>query len=79
MNKWPLHREEVESLIWMNNASQIVIDSRLIGWKELMVFVEDNIIDTSNYHDDGTPGYSEDIDWNQVWEDYDEWLSKNDK
>lgn len=62
--------DDIPNKIWMNNGKIVVCSTFKNATPRLFSFIEDNIIDTSSYHDNGEPEYSEAIDWNNVRLDY---------
>lgn len=63
--------DDLPNKIWMKDGKIVICSTIKNITPRLISCIEDNIIDTSNYHDDGTPEYMEEINWNSVKDDYD--------
>lgn len=71
MIRFPEDKESLPLYIWLNNRGQLVIDSQVKGWNDIIPFIEDNICDSPKEQ-------GEEIWWFQVFSDYEQWILKDD-
>lgn len=72
MEKYPIDRMDLPEFITMNRKGQIVIDSRVKGWDALMPFIEDAV----KWSGDEENDTDEEIDWLEVFEEWDAYQLK---